>query len=63
MAEALAGEIDRPILKVNIGDLAAKFINETTENLVAMFKSTIESPRHRVFYSSTRSTRFFVPEK
>lgn len=37
-AEALAGELKLPILSVSYGDLASKWVNETTENVAKVFR-------------------------
>lgn len=37
MAEALAGELGLPIIAVNVGDMASKWINETTQRLKLLF--------------------------
>lgn len=38
MAEALAGELKLPFLAVSYGDVASRWINETTENVVKAFR-------------------------
>lgn len=37
-AEALAGELGVPIIKLTFGDVASKWVNQTTESVVAAFK-------------------------
>lgn len=37
LAEALAGELKLPLLSVSYGDVASKWINQTTEQVVAVF--------------------------
>ncbi len=39
---ALAGELGIPFIYVTFGDMASKWINETTERLVAIFNAAIE---------------------
>lgn len=38
LAEALAGELHLPFISVAYGDVASKWINETTENVVQVFR-------------------------
>ncbi|TXI83661.1 MAG: ATP-binding protein [Cupriavidus sp.] len=38
MAEALAGQLKLPFLSATFGDMGSRFINETTENLVRVFR-------------------------
>lgn len=38
MAEALAGELKLPFLSVSYGDVASKYINDTPENVVKVFR-------------------------
>ncbi len=42
-AEALAGELQMPFLKVDLAELESKFMGETAKNLSAIFKSASES--------------------
>lgn len=45
IARALAGEIGLPLISVTAGDLASRFINETTETLVRVFRdATAQAP-------------------
>lgn len=37
-ADALAGELKLPILSVSYGDIASKWVNETTENVAKVFR-------------------------
>ena len=41
-AEALAGELGLRLISVTFGDMASKWINETTERLVAMFDAALQ---------------------
>lgn len=44
-ADALAGELKLPILSVSYGDLASKWVNETTENVAKVFRdATLQAP-------------------
>lgn len=38
MAEALAGELKLPIISVSFGDMASKWVNDTTENVIQLFR-------------------------
>lgn len=38
LAEGLAGSLGLPIIKISFGNLASKWINNTTENVVQMFR-------------------------
>lgn len=40
-AEALAGELDLPIVRLAIGNSASRWVNETTERVTAAFQSAI----------------------
>ena len=42
MAEAIAGELNLPIISVSIGDLASRWINQTTEQISKLFSSAYE---------------------
>jgi len=42
MAEALAGELKLPFLAVSYGDVASKFINDTPENVVKVFRDAVK---------------------
>jgi len=42
-AEALAGELDLPFLKVDLAELESKFMGETAKNLCAVFKEAQEN--------------------
>lgn len=37
-AKALAGELDLPLITITHGDIASKYINESTENLMQVFR-------------------------
>lgn len=41
IAEALAGELKLPLLSVAYGDVASKWINETTENVIKVFRDAV----------------------
>lgn len=41
IAEALAGELKLPFLSVAYGDVASKWINETTENVIKVFRDAV----------------------
>jgi len=41
MAEALAGELDMPIIVVTYGELASRYVNQTTEVLAAAFDAAL----------------------
>lgn len=41
MAEALAGELKLPFLSVSYGDVASKYINDTPENVVKVFRDAV----------------------
>lgn len=38
LAEGLAGSLGVPIIKISFGNLASKYVNNTTENVVQMFR-------------------------
>lgn len=38
IAEALAGTLNLPIIKMSFGSVASKWLNDTTENVVALFR-------------------------
>lgn len=38
LAEGVAGSLGLPIIKISFGDLASKWVNNTTENVVQMFR-------------------------
>lgn len=41
-AEGLAGELDLPIIEVNVGNLASKWVGAATENLASLFDSAAD---------------------
>ena len=43
IAEALAGELDLPFIPIAYGDVASKWINQTTEQVVAVFDSALRA--------------------
>lgn len=39
LVEGLAGSLNLPLIKISFGDVASKWVNSTTENVVSLFRS------------------------
>lgn len=54
-AEALAGELDLPTVSISVGDLSSKWINETTQNLTAVFDSALAQAPCLLFFDEVEA--------
>ncbi|MBC3809680.1 ATP-binding protein [Undibacterium seohonense] len=54
-ADAIAGELDLPIISVSYGDIASKWINDTTENLMRVFADAREQAPCVLFFDEIDS--------
>jgi len=54
-ADAIAGELDIPIISVSYGDIASKWINDTTENLMQVFADAREQAPCVLFFDEIDS--------
>ncbi|EQD28244.1 ATPase, AAA-type, core domain protein, partial [mine drainage metagenome] len=49
IAEALAGELGLVFFKLTLGDVSSRWINQTTEQLLAVFRQARETPNSMLF--------------
>ncbi|NEX64901.1 ATP-binding protein [Noviherbaspirillum galbum] len=54
-AQALAGQLDLPLISITSGDLASRWINESTENLVQVFREAAAQAPCVLFFDEFES--------